>query len=218
MDPVAGADDALVTIGRIVKAHGIRGEVVVHPLSDVPGRFDPGTEVEMGGTWRAITAARPHQGRLLLAFDGTHDRSAAERLRGQELRAPAVDLDDSETFYAHELIGLRVHHLDGHDLGEVTALFELPEAAGYDLLEVTREEGTWLLPCADDLVEAVEAEDGSTVLVVDPPEGLLDGDAEVVRPDAPVFPDAPARPGGPGAPEVPAAPPTGGQGDEGSDG
>jgi len=76
-----------------------------------------------------------------------------------------------------------VRHLDGSDLGTVTALFELPEAAGYDLLEVTRDQGTWLLPCADDLVEAVEDEDGDIVLVVDPPEGLLDGAAEVVRPD-----------------------------------
>jgi len=183
VDPDTGAADALVTIGRVVKAHGIRGEVVVHPLSDVPGRFDAGTEVEVGGRLRTITASRPHQGRMLLGFDGVTDRTAAEGLRGQELRAPAVDLEDSDTFYAHELIGLPVRHLDGRDLGEVTALFELPEAAGYDLLEVTHAGATWLLPCADDLVEAVEQEDGSIVLVVDPPEGLLDGDAEVVRPD-----------------------------------
>ena len=185
MDPAAGTGDTteLVTIGRVVKAHGIRGEVVVHPLSDVEGRFDVGTEVVVGGTRRTITASRPHQGRILLAFEGVADRSAAEDLRGQELLAPAVDLQDSDTFYAHELIGLRVRHLDGRDLGEVTALFELPEAAGYDLLEVTRAEGEWLLPCADDLVEAVEEEDGSIVLVVDPPEGLLEGDAEVAAPD-----------------------------------
>lgn len=181
-DPAAGGDE-LVTIGRVVKAHGIRGEVVVHPLSDVEGRFDVGTEVELDGAWRTIAASRPHQGRMLLGFDHVTDRSAAEALRGQELRAAPVDLEDSATFFAHELIGLRVRHLDGSDLGTVTALFELPEAAGYDLLEVTRDQGTWLLPCADDLVEAVEDEDGDIVLVVDPPEGLLDGAAEVVRPD-----------------------------------
>ena len=186
MDPSAaprpGRDD-LVTIGRVVKAHGIRGEVVVHSLSDVEGRFDVGTEVELDGTRRTITAARPHQGRLLLGFEHVSDRSAAEALRGHELRAPAVDLEDSDTFFAHELIGLRVRHLDGSDLGTVTALFELPEAAGYDLLEVTREKGTWLLPCADDLVEAVADDDGDVVLVVDPPEGLLEGMAEVAGHD-----------------------------------
>ena len=180
--PAAGGDE-LVTIGRVVKAHGIRGEVVVHPLSDVEGRFDVGTEVELDGVWRTIAASRPHQGRMLLGFDHVTDRSAAEALRGQELRAAPVDLEDSATFFAHELLGLRVRHLDGSDLGTVTALFELPEAAGYDLLEVTRDQGTWLLPCADDLVEAVEDEDGDIVLMVDPPEGLLDGAAAVVRPD-----------------------------------
>ena len=75
--PAAGGDE-LVTIGRVVKAHGIRGEVVVHPLSDVEGRFDVGTEVELDGVWRTIAASRPHQGRMLLGFDHLTDRSAAE--------------------------------------------------------------------------------------------------------------------------------------------
>ncbi len=176
MDPATGGDE-FVTIGRVVKAHGIRGEVVVHPLSDVPGRFDVGTEVEVGDRRRTISASRPHQGRMLLGFGDVSDRSTAEGLRGLEVRAAPVDVADSDTFFAHELLGLRVRHLDGTDLGVVTALFELPEAAGYDLLEVTRTQGVWLLPCADDLVEAVEEEDGSVVLVVDPPEGLLDDDA-----------------------------------------
>jgi 16S rRNA processing protein RimM len=176
--------DTWVVIGRVVKAHGIRGEVVVHPLSDVPGRFDAGTEVVVGATARMITASRPHQGRFLLALEGVGDRTGAERLRGREVLAAPVDVSDSETFYAHELVGLDVVHVDGRHLGVVTALIELPEAAGYDLLEVARDGTTWLLPCADDLVEAVEDEDGTLRLVVDPPEGLVDGEPEVVRPDA----------------------------------
>ncbi|MFU8841548.1 MAG: ribosome maturation factor RimM [Nitriliruptoraceae bacterium] len=181
--PDTGHQDWVV-IGRVVKAHGIRGEVVVHPLSDVPGRFDAGTEVAVGGTARTITASRPHQGRFLLALEGVGDRTDAERLRGRDVLAAPVDVSDSEAFYAHELVGLEVVHIDGRHLGVVTALIELPEAAGYDLLEVDRDGGTWLLPCADDLVEAVEDEDGTITLVVDPPEGLVDGAPEVVQPDA----------------------------------
>jgi 16S rRNA processing protein RimM len=182
---VAGSGrDELVVIGRVVKAHGIRGEVVVHPLSDVPGRFDAGTEVVVGDAVRIIAASRPHQGRLLLTFDGVVGRDAAERLRGRDVLAAPVDVSDSEAFYAHELIGIEVVHVDGRHLGVVTALIELPEAAGYDLLEVDREGTTWLLPAADDLVEAVEDEDGTLTLVVDPPDGLVDGEPEVVRPDA----------------------------------
>ncbi len=180
------ADDAAtVLIGRVVKAHGVRGEVVVHPLSDVPGRFGVGTEVVVGDTRRVITASRPHQGRLLLGFEGVGDRNAAERLRGREVLGPPVDLEDSDVYYAHELVGLRVRHVDGRDLGEVSALIELPEAAGYDLLEVARDGGSWLLPAAEEFAEVVEEEDGALVLVVDPPDGLLDGEPDVVPPDAP---------------------------------
>ncbi len=178
--------DDLVAIGRIVKAHGIRGEVSVHVLSDVPGRFDAGAEVHLDGRPTSIEASRPHQGRLLLRFAGVTDRTAAERLRGQLIEAPPADLSESETYYAHELIDMAVVDEDGGDLGSVSALIELPDAAGYDLLEVTRSDGgTWLLPTVEDFVEVDVTEDGTERLrLVDPPAGLLDpSDAEVVRPD-----------------------------------
>jgi len=182
---VAGTGpDELVVVGRVVKAHGIRGEVVVHPLSDVPGRFDVGTSVTVGGDVHTITASRPHQGRLLLAFDGVVGRDAAERLRGRDVLAEPVDVSASDTFYAHELVGAEVQHVDGRHLGVVTALIELPPAAGYDLLEVERDGTVWLLPCAEELVEAAEDETGAVTLIVDPPEGLVDGEPDVARPDA----------------------------------
>jgi len=174
----ADADREHVLIGRVVKAHGIRGEVVVEPLSDVPGRFDAGIEVAVAGQPRVITLSRAHQGRVLVAFEGITDRTGAERLRGQEIHAEPVPLDDAETYFAHELVGLPVEHVDGRALGQVSALIELPTAAGYDLLEVTSTEGTWLLPAADELAEVVERADGSLVVVVDPPEGLLDGEPD----------------------------------------
>ncbi len=181
----------LVTIGRIVKPHGIHGEVAVDVLSDVPGRFDAGTEVHVGGRAATIASSRPHQGRMLLRFDHVTDRTSAELLRGRELTAPPVDLGDSDTFYVHELVGLPVRDDGDRLLGTVDALIELPSAAGYDLLEVAREDGTtWLLPAVDDLVEVEEDGAGSLLLRVrDLPDGLLDPtDAEVVRPDAGIGP------------------------------
>lgn len=184
----------LVVVGRIVKAHGIRGEVVVDVLSDVPGRFDAGATVVLAGDERTIASSRPHQGRLLVRFDGVPDRTAAELLRGAVLEAPAADVSDEDTYYAHELVGMAVVDADGGDLGRVSALIELPEAAGYDLLEVTREDGTsWLLPAVDDYVDVDDAPDGGECLrVVDPPEGLIDtspgadhagGQPDVTRPE-----------------------------------
>ncbi|MTV23852.1 16S rRNA processing protein RimM [Nitriliruptoraceae bacterium ZYF776] len=175
----------LVEIGRVLKAHGIRGEVVVRSLSDVPGRFDAGAEVVRGGTRVRIASSRPHQGRLLVRFEDVPDRTAAEALRGQVLEGPPADVSDEDTYYVHELVGMAVVTPDGDHLGDVSDHVELPPAAGYDLLEVTRDDGTtWLLPAVDEFVEVGELPDGTELLVVvDPPEGLVDGDPDVVRAD-----------------------------------
>lgn len=175
----------LVTVGRVVKPHGILGEVAVEVLSDVPGRLDVGVEVVLGGRSVTIAGSRPHQGRLLLRFDHVPDRTAAELLRGALIEAPAIDLDEADTYFAHELVGLPVIGEDGDDLGVVSGLIELPPAAGYDLLEVRRADGTtWLLPAVDDYVEVADTADGTEVLqLVDAPEGLVEGTPDVARPD-----------------------------------
>jgi 16S rRNA processing protein RimM len=182
---------SLVTIGRIVKAHGIRGEVAVNVQTDLPDRFDDGATVVVGGSPRVIESTRPHQGRLLVRFEGVLDRTQAELLRGRLIEAEPRDLEDSDTYFVHELVGMRVV-LDDRDLGEVSALIELPPAAGYDLLEVRRDDGsTWLLPASEDQVEVEDAEGGGHRLrLIDPPEGLVDGEAEVVRPPDPSDPAA----------------------------
>jgi 16S rRNA processing protein RimM len=179
------SDSEQVQIGRIVKPHGIRGEVSVALTSDIPGRFSPGEVVTAhDGRHLTVESSRPHQGRLLVKFDGVADRTAAELLRGLRLHGEPADVSDSDVYYAHELVGMLVIHEDGRFLGYVQDLVELPDAAGYDLLEVAREDGsTWLLPATDDYAEIHEDADGEEVLVlVDPPPGLVDDtEAEVVR-------------------------------------
>lgn len=180
--------DADVVVGRVLKAHGLRGEVVVESLSDVPGRFAPGTTMRADGVSRVIASSRPHQGRLLLTFEGIGDRTAAEGLRGATLTAPPVDVSDSETYYAHELVGMAVVLEDGTWVGDVVDLVEIPASAGYDLLEIDTDGHRWLLPAADELVEIADAEGVDVLCIIDPPAGLLPADedqAEVVRPDPP---------------------------------
>jgi 16S rRNA processing protein RimM len=175
--------EGLVVIGRVVKPHGIRGEVSVQVLSEVEGRFDPGATVQLAGVPTRVASSRPHQGRLLVRFEGIEDRNAAEPLRGRIIEAPPADLSEADTYYVHELIGMAVVTADGDHLGDVSDHVELPPAAGYDLLEVTREDGsTWLLPAVDEYVEVGELPDGTELLVVvDPPEGLVAGEPEIVR-------------------------------------
>lgn len=164
-----------VTVGRIVKPHGIRGELVVLPLSDVPDRFAVGTELDLDGRAVTVSGVREHQGRLLVRLDGVLDRTAAELLRGRELTAPPVDVDELEHYLVSELIGARVAAADGTGLGTVRSLIELPAAAGYDLLEVGRPDGSsWLLPSADALVEAVEDVAGLTLVLTEAAAGLAE--------------------------------------------
>jgi len=164
-----------VEVGRVIKPHGLRGEVVVLAVSDVDDRFAPGVAVWVDGVASTIATSRPHQGRPLVRFAHVADRTAAELLRGAVIEAAPVDAVELDTYLASELIGVEVRDADGAVLGVVSNLVEMPAVAGYDLLEVTTSAGrTWLLPAADELVEAVEDDDGLHLVAVDLPDGLVD--------------------------------------------
>ena len=168
--------DERVTIGHVVKPHGLRGEVAVHVTTDVPDRLAPGVAVWLDGVATTVATAREHQGRMLIRFADVTDRTAAERLRGATVAAPPVASDELDTYLAAELVGVPVVDGDGRPLGTVVALVEMPAVAGYDLLEVAGPDGgRWLLPAADELVEAVEDAGGLRLVAADLPEGLLDG-------------------------------------------
>lgn len=172
----ADADAELVDIGRVVKPHGIRGEVAVEPLTELPERFAPGETVHAGHRRLVVRSSRPHKGRLLVAFEEVGDRSDAERLRGHVLRAPPRT-DELDVLLVSELVGVAVVDADGRGLGTVRAAVELPSAADYDLLEVERGDGSsWLLPVVDDYVEVeVDRDEVSRLVLVDPPDGLIEG-------------------------------------------
>ncbi len=170
--------DGRVEVGRVIKPHGLRGEVAVHLDSDLPGRLTPGSTVWVGGVRTIVASSRPHQGRPLIRFEHVADRTAAERLRGSIVEAAPLDVDELDVYLVSELIGVPVLDRDGTLLGTVAGLIEMPAIAGYDLLEVERPDGTsWLLPAADELVEAVDDPDGLRLVVAELPEGLTDGPA-----------------------------------------
>jgi 16S rRNA processing protein RimM len=187
----------LVIVGRIGRAHGIRGEVGVEVRTDEPERrFATGerlfTETEPVRTL-TVTQTRWHSGRLLVKFAEVPDRTAAESLGNVVVQAevPADERpDDPEEFYDRDLIGLAVRTPDGAAVGEVASVVHLP---AQDLLEVRRGDGrTVLVPLVAELVPAIELGPDGHVVVDDRP-GLLDPDAAVQpEADAAVQPEADA--------------------------
>lgn len=172
-----------LTVGRVVKAHGISGELVVEIRTDDPAaRFAPGNTLRAkpsrGGAERScvVESAREHGGRLLVRLAGVTDRDAADALRGTLFVVDSGDLppiDEADTYYDHELEGLRVRTITGQDIGVVA---EVVHTAAGELLAVRRESGDEkrevLVPFVTAIVTSVSLDDGA--IEIDPPEGLLD--------------------------------------------
>jgi 16S rRNA processing protein RimM len=172
----------LLTVGRIGRAHGLRGEVGIDVRTDSPeARLATGTTLstrppEAGPL--SIVGARHQQGRWFVSFDGVADRAAAEALRGVELvvevdvdAAPDED-DDEGAWYPHELVGLRAEGVDGRVLGDVVGLEHSP---AHDLLVLREPDGArTLVPFVHAIVPVVDVPGGRVVL--DPPGGLLASD------------------------------------------
>jgi len=168
-----------VVVGRLGRAHGIRGDLSVEVRTDEPEvRFAPGSRLmtDLPGEPDVVVEwSKWHSGRLLLHLVGVDDRTAAEALRGAMLEvevSPDDQPDDEDEFYDRQLVGLRVEQADGSLVGKVREVVHLP---GQDLLVVAREgrPDAWV-PFVSAIVTEVDLSAGRVVL--DPPPGLLDED------------------------------------------
>ena len=181
---MSSAPDAAeyLLVGRVRRAHGIRGELVVELLTDAPGAvFAPGRRLFAGtadgrldpkGQTLVVAHASPFKGGLIVHFEGLNDRTTAELWRERYILAPAADVPppDEDQVYLHDLLGMQMALDDGEAIGEVVAYYELPQGI---VLEVKRGQGdTVLVPFSEQVVTDVDEE--ARVIRVAPPEGLLD--------------------------------------------
>ena len=150
----------LLEVGRVVRAHGLRGEVVVDLVTDRAERVAPGSRLQTDTGPVTVASSRPHQGRHIVTFEGVVDRAGAEALVGAALRAEAVD--DPDAVWVHDLIGSVVREADGTERGRVVSVLANP---AHDQLVL---DSGALVPS----VFVVSCEGGVTV--IDPPEGLFD--------------------------------------------
>lgn len=164
----------MVTVGRIVRPHGNRGQVVVVPESDFADeRFREGEilHVAREGAVRSVTvgASRFWNGRWIIGLSGVSSIDEAEALRGLELRIPYADLRvlGPGAFYVHDLVGCEVRTVSGERVGVVE---KVDLATGVPML-VVGGRGEVLVPFVDAICRRVEPAAG--VIEIDPPDGLL---------------------------------------------
>lgn len=173
---MASASDDRIVIGRVVRPHGLGGEVVVEPMTDFPERFFEGLKVRLsgaGGPSREgrIMRVRPQRGRLLITFEEISDVEVAEKLRDAELSVSAADVAPRPPGYVYhwEIEGALAVDAAGTVLGRVA---DLVDAGGRPLLVLETARGARDVPFASPIVVSVDV--AGRRIVLDPPPGLLD--------------------------------------------
>jgi 16S rRNA processing protein RimM len=163
--------------GKILGAHGLRGELRVEVLTEDAHRFGLLARVWLGLEGQEplpwlLEGYRLHQGRVLLKLAHCDDRTTAETLRGQLVQVPfeeAIPLEEGE-FFEHQIVGLQVVTLSGQHLGEIVDILYTGANEVYIVRRAIAGRGDILIPAIQDVVAEVDLEAGR--LVVADVEGL----------------------------------------------
>lgn len=168
----------VLAVGRVRRPHGVHGEILADVLTDFPERLVAGLEVGLGASaperWLRVQSARSHKGCFLLLLEGAVRREDVEGWRGHWLFLPAQERSSlpPNYYYEHELTGLACVLGNGRELGEVS---ELSSATGTAMLTVRTRSGEVMVPFISPIVVSVDL--AGRKVVIDPPEGLFEGDA-----------------------------------------
>ncbi len=168
--------DAPISVGKIHKPHGVRGEVVVESFSDLPARYEKGSVLtarppEARPRRLTVASARPHRRGLLVRFDEFEDRDVAEELRGAVLTIDAHEATQAPEggYFHYQLLGCTCSDRSHGPMGTVT---EVLDDGGGQILVVGDDSGDWLVPFVKAYLVAVDPE--AKTITFDLPEGLLE--------------------------------------------
>jgi 16S rRNA processing protein RimM len=168
--------DEMALVGRIARAHGIRGQVIVNLDTDFPAeRFRPGAELFINRSGRVepitVTSVRFQQERPVIGLVGVDDIDAATMLAGAELRVPVDRLAalPPGTFYRHDLIGCVVETAGGKKVGTVS---DVEGTMSGSRLVIETSGGEVLVPLVAEICTAIDP--AGRRIVIEPPAGLLE--------------------------------------------
>lgn len=147
-----------ITVGTIVNAHGVRGEVKLNPLPE----FDPAFLAEfdtlvIGGTVTGVKSARVHKSTVLLTLPGVEDMDAALALKGKSVAIRREDAHLPEgDFFDAELVGCTVlDDATGQEVGKLKRVLHYPAHAVYEV----KGEREYLIPAVPEVfIASVDVE------------------------------------------------------------
>jgi 16S rRNA processing protein RimM len=163
--------EGFTAVGRVLRPHGLRGEVRVEAFSPSARNIQRGRPVYISGVRRVVQEARNDRGAWILKLGGLTDRNAVEGLRGKLLETPDTEVmrDDDESYFVHELLGLRVVTTTGEELGTIA---EVISTGANDVWAVRGERGEVLVPAIGDVVVSIDLSEGEAIIT--PLMGMLD--------------------------------------------
>ena len=164
-----------LAIGRVVRAHGVRGELSVAVLTDFPERFETTEWVDLGNEFEAepyrLKKHRWHKQNVLLTLAEVNDRTQAEQLTGLLVQVPVEDAMPLPEggYYLYQIMGLTVVTVQGDTLGVVSDILETKANDVYVVSRPGQKEA--LLPAIPDVIKSVDLEKGQ--IMVELIDGLI---------------------------------------------
>jgi 16S rRNA processing protein RimM len=163
-----------LTVGRIIRPHGLKGQVEIAPLTDAPERFKAGSKFKLAPPTgdRADIKLRDvaqKKNRLIAGIEGSDSREAVEELLGRELMIPESEGEKpDDSYWQHDIIGCDVRTTDGRDLGKVREILR----TGPNDLYVVGDEKQYYVPAVKQVVKSIDIE--GRLIVIEPIPGLLE--------------------------------------------
>ncbi|RAQ95392.1 ribosome maturation factor RimM [Thermogemmatispora tikiterensis] len=169
------------TVGRVIAPFGLRGEIKVLPMSDLPDRFAQLEAIYCGSPPRRhrIEHVRPYKsGLVLLKLQGFDSLTAAEALRNCELQIPLAELPPlpPDSYYQHDILNLRVFTLDGQEVGSIT---EIWLTGSNDVYAIRMPDGRQaLIPAVKEVIKQIDLV--RRTMYIDPLPGMLDEQEAII--------------------------------------